>query len=832
MRTGLVFLFFVLHHVSVGAEWVYIGCYVEQKPRELFDAADHSGASSTLAKCEAFCTTSAGGPYAFGGLQYGVECYCGNSIGKYGMAPESECDMDCKLDPTRKCGGSWRSSVYMRPTQPPQTAAPDTPAPLTVAPPTTAPDTAAPPTQPPNTVAPDTPVPPTPAPQTPAPDTPAPVTPAPVTPAPPTSAPVTAAPPTVVPPTSVPLTPAPVTSAPLTPSPTTPAPLTQAPATSAPMTSAPLTSAPLTPAPLTTAPLTTAPSTTAPQTSAPLTSAPLTPAPLTPAPLTIAPLTPAPLTPAPRVPLTPSAAPDTGSPPTALPTTAEPATVPPALAPSLAPLLSLSPTAAPSTLTPPGIVINAANTEEVARVFENVTTSLNASVVTALVLSMAAPGFGAGNALRLALVSSGCTRDLPWVFHPSGLEAAGSKSLGLVLLNTAGLCAVSVLCIVVLVIATFVRERKADNGKISKFDLQGMSHTTTNTATSFHPLLTGFLRIPAIPMFLLMFTFQGTTLGAMNVVFHEPTWQPVGALALTYCIVAPLVCVLITSRGAQQYATYALATNRTNTLTRVFLGPGEWINLKQKMWVQRFSGCVLPYRTPCVWFLGVEYLTSFALSAVTSLAPTTAIGCGHMKVACTVILCISWGVMLGVRPHARRCDLIALSLVHLFEIIGVVLMAVGYYLEDPGHAMFLGARVMIGCAMSVLISKLVADGAVEIFIFITGRRDAVEASVKAAEAEELQDLLERVAAYSEMTDARAVTHSDISDVSPLAARESLLRRNSRLSAMGSILGSSLPDTDREGPLLTAGSYSHLPESASSRRRATSSRGSALAFAVL
>ena len=243
-------------------------------------------------------------------------------------------------------------------------------------------------------------------------------------------------------------------------------------------------------------------------------------------------------------------------------------------------------------------------------------------------------------------------------------------------------------------------------------------------------------------MFLLMFTFQGTTLGAMNVVFHEPTWQPVGALALTYCIVAPLVCVLITSRGAQQYATYALATNRTNTLTRVFLGPGEWINLKQKMWVQRFSGCVLPYRTPCVWFLSVEYLTSFALSAVTSLAPTTAIGCGHMKVACACVLFFCALCALLARPFVRQRDLVVLSFMWLLQIIGVVLMAVGYYRNDPDHHAFNMSNIFIDCSAGVLLTKVVVDVGTELFILVTGRRDALEAYVARQQELRMYDLEE------------------------------------------------------------------------------------------
>jgi hypothetical protein len=46
------------------------------------------------------------------GVQYGSYCFCGNSYGRYGKAPESECNMPCSGDPNIKCGGTWRNSVY------------------------------------------------------------------------------------------------------------------------------------------------------------------------------------------------------------------------------------------------------------------------------------------------------------------------------------------------------------------------------------------------------------------------------------------------------------------------------------------------------------------------------------------------------------------------------------------------------------------------------------------------------------------------------------------------------------------------------------------------
>ena len=45
-------------------------------------------------------------------MQYRGECWGGNSYGKHGKRPDSECNMKCKKDNSRFCGGSWRNNVF------------------------------------------------------------------------------------------------------------------------------------------------------------------------------------------------------------------------------------------------------------------------------------------------------------------------------------------------------------------------------------------------------------------------------------------------------------------------------------------------------------------------------------------------------------------------------------------------------------------------------------------------------------------------------------------------------------------------------------------------
>src|SRR5690348_8580350 len=74
--------------------------------------------------CESVC--GARHQYKYFGLQYGMECWCGNSYGKYGKidpegtTPQTGCNSICSGDPSLKCGGENLNSVYEITTQYPK----------------------------------------------------------------------------------------------------------------------------------------------------------------------------------------------------------------------------------------------------------------------------------------------------------------------------------------------------------------------------------------------------------------------------------------------------------------------------------------------------------------------------------------------------------------------------------------------------------------------------------------------------------------------------------------------------------------------------------------
>ncbi|MGA2987658.1 MAG: SPFH domain-containing protein [Terriglobia bacterium] len=84
----------------------YLGCYLDKQVRDLQVAAA-SGPDN--AACQAYCGARG---FLFAATQWGSQCFCGNSYGRYGRLPESSCNLGCSGNPSEKCGGWWASSVY------------------------------------------------------------------------------------------------------------------------------------------------------------------------------------------------------------------------------------------------------------------------------------------------------------------------------------------------------------------------------------------------------------------------------------------------------------------------------------------------------------------------------------------------------------------------------------------------------------------------------------------------------------------------------------------------------------------------------------------------
>ncbi|KAK0718950.1 WSC domain-containing protein [Apiosordaria backusii] len=92
----------------------YLGCFVDEGPRVLPDnllGADDMAAE----KCAAHCAN-----YSYFGVEYGRECWCGNSRPK-NSAPETECSFPCAGNDSQLCGAGGRINVWGSPLPSPET---------------------------------------------------------------------------------------------------------------------------------------------------------------------------------------------------------------------------------------------------------------------------------------------------------------------------------------------------------------------------------------------------------------------------------------------------------------------------------------------------------------------------------------------------------------------------------------------------------------------------------------------------------------------------------------------------------------------------------------
>ncbi|TNE50022.1 MAG: hypothetical protein EP343_09895 [Deltaproteobacteria bacterium] len=86
----------------------YVGCFKDEGKRDL--PATVHGSKFNPATCTQACAKHG---YSYAGLQFYGRCYCGNTFGQRGAAPEDQCSYKCESDKGHLCGGSWRNSVYL-----------------------------------------------------------------------------------------------------------------------------------------------------------------------------------------------------------------------------------------------------------------------------------------------------------------------------------------------------------------------------------------------------------------------------------------------------------------------------------------------------------------------------------------------------------------------------------------------------------------------------------------------------------------------------------------------------------------------------------------------
>ncbi|XDG07297.1 hypothetical protein ABKA04_006912 [Annulohypoxylon sp. FPYF3050] len=89
----------------------YLGCYTDSgSDGRTLSKDSYTSSSMTIDSCATYCQRK---NYALFGLEYSGECYCGNAAKSSStISADTDCNMACKGDSNKICGGSSRISVW------------------------------------------------------------------------------------------------------------------------------------------------------------------------------------------------------------------------------------------------------------------------------------------------------------------------------------------------------------------------------------------------------------------------------------------------------------------------------------------------------------------------------------------------------------------------------------------------------------------------------------------------------------------------------------------------------------------------------------------------
>ncbi|WWC64285.1 uncharacterized protein I303_106895 [Kwoniella dejecticola CBS 10117] len=107
---------FVTSTIQIPSGWKKLGCLAEPSGSRALTAARTTDQAMTPTKCLNFCASKG---YSLAGVEWSVECYCGNSLMKTSLSAINDqlaCSMPCNgLDYSAGyCGGSSKLTIYQK----------------------------------------------------------------------------------------------------------------------------------------------------------------------------------------------------------------------------------------------------------------------------------------------------------------------------------------------------------------------------------------------------------------------------------------------------------------------------------------------------------------------------------------------------------------------------------------------------------------------------------------------------------------------------------------------------------------------------------------------
>ncbi|KAF7117583.1 hypothetical protein CNMCM5793_006635 [Aspergillus hiratsukae] len=97
------------HNFSRAGNFQHFGCYVDSSDARVLVADSFTAGGLTVEKCIDFGKK---GAWRYAGVEFGSECYVGNTLHSDDKFPDSDCNQPCAGDPTEFCGSGGRIQIF------------------------------------------------------------------------------------------------------------------------------------------------------------------------------------------------------------------------------------------------------------------------------------------------------------------------------------------------------------------------------------------------------------------------------------------------------------------------------------------------------------------------------------------------------------------------------------------------------------------------------------------------------------------------------------------------------------------------------------------------
>eukprot|EP01060_Flectonema_neradi_P008398 TRINITY_DN16000_c0_g1_i1.p1 TRINITY_DN16000_c0_g1~~TRINITY_DN16000_c0_g1_i1.p1 ORF type:complete len:674 (+),score=92.94 TRINITY_DN16000_c0_g1_i1:115-2136(+) len=351
--------------------------------------------------------------------------------------------------------------------------------------------------------------------------------------------------------------------------------------------------------------------------------------------------------------------------------------------------------------------------------------TIDSAATASAIASSFGIGASAASATRLVLISGECVysnddRQYPFLYHPTKIVIAGSRSLGLIVGNVIIMLSFWALSFLLFKTAKFIGERFFPT-KVADIDTQGL------------------VRFPSSPLFVFFFFYQGTSLGGLVLIVGAETWFEflAGVPSTMVCLLVPLLLVRQLRRDVTQKAVYAMDCERKkNSVQYVLLGPGEWVSrFRKPHWIQRYKSAVKAYRVEYSCFVGIEMVSMFCIACTMSFPVNSLTQCGHVKMTQAVIMSVMLALEGMISPHCRIRDFVINFVTLGLQAGSLLFQAIGNYQGDTDHFTFSIAAKLLHCCLISTVVRSTLDILCEVYVIFSGSRTRLqEAQWRASES--------------------------------------------------------------------------------------------------